>query len=155
MRHLLARLAGARWRGAGGAFILFAHAALFAFGPPPVVFLANHEHVVIGAVTAEQWRAHVQTHLRQAGSHYLSPGVLRLPLPADQPRITSLPGCSYDALGMSIRASVFAPFVAPTGVSRLAPVGLVDAPYVVDRSPDLIVTPPPPRLFLLVLQQRA
>lgn len=131
-----------------GALLLLVHAALFAFGPPPVVFLANHDHVVVGAVTAEQWRAHVEAHLRQAGSHYLSAGISRLPVPADQPRITTLPGCDYDALGVSARALAAATLIAPADESAPAVTGRIDAPSVVDRSPDLMPTPPPPRVFL-------
>lgn len=136
-----------RRREMAGALLLLVHAALFAFGPPPVVFLARHDHVVVGAVTAEQWRAHVEAHLRQAGSHYLSAGISRLPVPPDQPRITVLPGCAYDALGLSARALAAAPLIAPAGESALATTGRVETPFVVDRSPDLMPTPPPPRLL--------
>ncbi len=146
--RLLSVLRMTRRQRAGGAFILLLHAALFSFGPPPVVFLANHDHVVVGAVTADQWRAHVEAHLRQAGSHYVSSGLPHAPLPTDQPRITSLPGCGYDALGVPVRALAVALLLMPYGVSVLALVGQIDAPFVVDRSPDLLLSPPPPRPYL-------
>ncbi len=136
-----------RWQGAAGAFILLLHAALFAFGPPSAIFLANHEHVVVGVVTADQWRAHVEAHLRQAGSHYLSLGASHAPLQADQPRITSLPGCGYDALSVSVRALAGLLLVIPHSCALLIWVGLIDVLSVLDRSPDLALRPPPPKLL--------
>jgi len=133
-------------RRVAGAWVLLAHAALLAVGPPPVVFLANHDHVVIGSVTAEQWRAHVQFHLQQSGSHYLSVGVSGAPVSPHQPRITSLPGCGYDALGVSARAMAAAPVFHAIGDPPLCRcMSLAHQASVIDLSPRLAPDCPPPR----------
>ncbi|MCS7060584.1 MAG: hypothetical protein RMN25_05395 [Anaerolineae bacterium] len=139
-----------RWmaarQAAGVAFALIAQAVLNALAPLPVVFLVNHDHVVVGSVTAEDWRAHVQLHLRLAGSHYFSAAQPRLPIPPDRPRIMSLPCRDYDALGVSTRAPVAAPPMHEVDANYfLVSIGLVHLPRVIDLSPDLAPACPPPK----------
>jgi hypothetical protein len=46
--------------------LLLLQTMLFAVAPAPLLMLAGHEHVVIGVVTEEQWRAHQHAHMLEA-----------------------------------------------------------------------------------------
>ena len=125
--------------------MLLAHAVLLAVGPAPVYFLANHDHAVIGSVTAEQWRLHVQFHLRQVDGHYRLPDASSSLNTPDRPRITSLAGCAYDMLSASARSLPATSMIhLPRADDREVQTSRVDLPLVIDRSPDFAPIRPPP-----------
>ncbi len=52
--------------------ILLAHTLITACVSPSVLLLSQHEHWVIGKVSAAQWAAHTQWHLKQINGHFIN-----------------------------------------------------------------------------------
>jgi hypothetical protein len=72
--------------------ILIAHSVMTACVPVQMLLLSQHDHIVIGKISAEQWVAHQQWHLRQVNGHFVSGQPDPTPV-SEGGRIISTPGC--------------------------------------------------------------
>jgi hypothetical protein len=123
--------------------VLIVHTLVTAFVPAPILLLSQHEHIVIGKISAEAWIAHNRWHLKQVNGHFVQ-DESETPV-VSTGNIISAKGCDLQALQAYYAALRGA--LHPTSLDA----GLVlcdqhpepAAPHL--QPPDLLVPHPPPR----------
>lgn len=78
--------------------ILLAHTLITACVSPAVLLLSQHDHWVIGKVSAEQWVAHTQWHLKQLNGHYTLDPATAAASPTTTGTILAAKGCEMQAM---------------------------------------------------------
>ena len=78
--------------------VLIAHTLITACVPAPLLLLSQHDHLVIGKVSAEQWAAHMQWHLHELNHHYTPTQPDPAVATGNTGIILSVEGCDMNAL---------------------------------------------------------
>jgi len=87
-----------RWAAGFAVWVLLAHTLVTACVPAPLLLLSQHDHVVIGKISARQWAAHLQWHLHEVNHHFIPTEPDPSVPTRDTGTILSVAGCDMNAL---------------------------------------------------------
>jgi hypothetical protein len=110
------------------------------------LLLGQHEHIIIGKISAEDWVAHTRWHLKQINSHFVQQAnPIKAPVPA-KGKIISAKGCDLQAVQAYYAALRGAPQPTVMETRWLAVGKCPNAPRPIRFAPPLGVPHPPPRV---------
>jgi hypothetical protein len=127
--------------------VLVLHALVTALAPAELLLLSDHDHVVLGTVTPEQWAEHLQFHLQQArdylaGIHVHAPGIDHHTTGA---QIISLPWCDMSVQNTQPMSFAILPCAAIQVGAAALHLMVVVPPDSLDLSPSFLTLHRPPR----------
>lgn len=128
-------------------WVLIAHTFITACVPAPLLLLSQHDHIVIGKVSAEAWVAHMQWHLREINHHYTPTKPDPAVAMGSAGTILSVEGCDMNALQafyVTVRGTMPQP---ATPESLIKSKQVPTLPEASGRAAPLQVPCPPPRFI--------
>jgi hypothetical protein len=131
---------------AAGVSVLILHALLMACVPQELLLLSNHDHVMLGHITPQEWQAHLKFHLQQAHDLIAGTHASTSAHAASDNEIISVVACDMSVQSTSTLALAVLPcIVLPIRMAPLAGAAL-SHPHALDLSPRVSVPHLPPIL---------